>query len=143
MQALILKSVEEGGGKDGGKDGRGRRSSSSEQAPVEKGPPPEEGMVYRNCSITGVQKFGVFVEMLPGWEGLVHLSELDTKKVADPVAAGFEVGQALDVKYLGKNEKGQMRLSRRAVLMRDAPVSATGGVGAVAGLSSAAAEGAR
>ena len=37
--------------------------------------------------------------------------------------AGFEVGQKLDVKYLGKNEKGQMRLSRRAVLMRDSTPS--------------------
>ena len=33
--------------------------------------------------------------------------------------AGYAVGQKIDVKYLGKNEKGQMRLSRRAVLMRD------------------------
>jgi predicted RNA-binding protein with RPS1 domain len=38
--------------------------------------------------------------------------------------AGFEVGQKLDVKYIGKNEKGQMRLSRRAVLMRDSTPTA-------------------
>jgi hypothetical protein len=33
----------------------------------------------------------------------------------------------MDVKYIGKNDKGQMRLSRRAVLLRDSPVNATGG----------------
>lgn len=128
-----MKIVE--GGDSGGKGGR--RGNSEEKEPVEKGPPPEEGIVYRACPVTGVQKFGVFVEMLPGYEGLVHLSELDTKKISDPVAAGFAMGQLLDVKYLGKNEKGQMRLSRRAVLMRDAPTT-----GAVASnvVSSAMAE---
>ena len=55
---------------------------------------------------------------MPGYEGLVHISELDSKKIAAPEKV-FTVGQPIDVKYLGKNEKGQMRLSRRAVLMRD------------------------
>ena len=41
-------------------------------------------------------------------------------KVSNPVTAGIKEGQKLDVKFLGKNEKGQMRLSRRQVLMRDA-----------------------
>ena len=35
----------------------------------------------RDCVIKGVHNFGVFVEMLPGYEGLVHVSELDNKKV--------------------------------------------------------------
>jgi polyribonucleotide nucleotidyltransferase len=95
-------------------------------------------MVYRGCAVTGVQKFGVFVEILPGYEGLVHLSELDNKKIADPAGAGFAVGQTLDVKYLGKNEKGQMRLSRRAVLMRDTPMTASGVSSALAEAAMAA-----
>lgn len=33
--------------------------------------------------------------------------------------AGFALGQLIDVKYMNKNERGQMRLSRRAVLLRD------------------------
>ena len=123
MQSLILKIAESAvsGSGDSGAGGSRRDKSggtaSKDVAP--KGPPPEEGLIYRECSITGVQKFGVFVEMLPGYEGLVHVSELDTTKVTDPAEAGYAVGQKLSVKYLGKNDKGQMRLSRRAVLLRD------------------------
>ena len=40
--------------------------------------------------------------------------------------AGFVAGVKIDVKYLGKNDKGQMRLSRRAALLRDSTPSATG-----------------
>lgn len=119
------------------KEGREGKERRPEKEKVELGPPPEEGIVYRECEVTGVQKFGIFVEILPGYEGLVHLSELDTKKVADPTQAGFAVGQKMDVKYLGKNDKGQMRLSRRAVLMRDAP---TTGVISSTAVSSALAE---
>jgi len=57
--------------------------------------------------------------VLPGYEGLVHISELDTKRVESPEKAGIVTGSKLDVKYLSVNEKGQMRLSRRAVLVRD------------------------
>ena len=38
----------------------------------------------------------------------------------------MRAAQSIDVKYLGKNEKGQMRLSRKAVLLRDSPSTATG-----------------
>jgi hypothetical protein len=41
------------------------------------------------------------------------------QQIASPEAAGFAVGQKIDVKFLGKNDKGQMRLSRRAVMLRD------------------------
>jgi predicted RNA-binding protein with RPS1 domain len=42
------------------------------------------------------------------------------------VEESFKVGQQIDVKYVGKNDKGQLRLSRRAVMMRESPLSATG-----------------
>ena len=48
--------------------------------------------------------------MLPGYEGLVHVSELDNKKIASPEAAGFVSGQMIDVKYLGKNDKVILQL---------------------------------
>jgi len=73
----------------------------------------------------GIHSFGVFVEVLPGHEGLVHVSELDVKRVTS-VEASFAIGQELDVKNLGKNEKGQLRLSRRAVLLRDSTATVTG-----------------
>lgn len=41
----------------------------------------------------GIHTFGVFVEVLPGYEGLVHISELDVKKVASVEKSGFVVGQ--------------------------------------------------
>ena len=68
--------------------------------------------------IKGVHNFGVFVEVFNGHEGLVHISELDTKRVQS-TEGSFTIGQNIDVKCLGKNEKGQMRLSRRAVMLRD------------------------
>ena len=43
-------------------------------------------LIYRDCVIKGVHNFGVFVEMLPGYEGLVHVSELDNKKVKHNIA---------------------------------------------------------
>jgi hypothetical protein len=60
---------------------------------------------HRECEIKGVHGFGVFVEVLPGHEGLVHVSELDTKRVNNPEAAGYAAGQKIDVKCLGKNDK--------------------------------------
>ena len=50
---------------------------------------------------------------------------MDVRKIASPEKE-FVPGQKIDVKYLGKNEKNQMRLSRRAVMKRDSPVSVTG-----------------
>ncbi len=108
-QEAINKIIAEGDVK-----GRGKEKKEPE------GPPPEIGVIYRECEVKGVHAFGVFVEILPGYEGLVHVSELDIKKIPNPAAAGIEAGQKLDVKFLGKNEKGQMRLSRRQVLLRDA-----------------------
>ena len=116
--------IHSGGGKGGGRERRGGKDEGKEK--VELGPPPEVGIIYRECEIKGVHNFGVFVEVLPGYEGLVHISELDVKRITSPEAAGFVIGQKLDVKFLGKNDKGQNRLSRRAVMLRDSPSPAAG-----------------
>jgi polyribonucleotide nucleotidyltransferase len=120
---LTLYAFTQGrGGRGNGKDGKEK---------VELGPPPEDGIVYRDCEIKGVHTFGVFVEMLPGYEGLVHISEIEMNKVnVNDLQNMFKQGDKIDVKFLGKNEKGQMRLSRRAVLMRDAPTPASVSSGA-------------
>ena len=47
--------------------------------------------------------------------------------------AKFKPGEKMDVKFLGKNDKGQMRLSRRAILMRDAPTPSSVSSGTVTG----------
>ena len=38
-------------------------------------------LIIRECEIKNIHGFGVFVEVLPGYEGLVHISELETKRV--------------------------------------------------------------
>eukprot|EP00316_Scyphosphaera_apsteinii_P007759 CAMPEP_0119303212 /NCGR_PEP_ID=MMETSP1333-20130426/4678_1 /TAXON_ID=418940 /ORGANISM="Scyphosphaera apsteinii, Strain RCC1455" /LENGTH=829 /DNA_ID=CAMNT_0007305819 /DNA_START=135 /DNA_END=2624 /DNA_ORIENTATION=+ len=112
----IMKLVQEATAMDAKAGGRrgGRRIEDNMEAP--KGQPPEDGKTYRDCKVVSVLPFGVFVEVTPGYEGLVHVSELDSKRVESPEKAGFKSGDLVDVKMLGRNDKGQMRLSRRAVL---------------------------
>ena len=76
---------------------------------------PEVNEVYHG-KVTSILEFGAFVEILPGKEGLLHISELDwskTEKVEDILQEGDEV----DVKLLEIDAKsGKLRLSRRALL---------------------------
>ncbi len=74
----------------------------------------EVGKVYR-AKVVSTKEFGAFVEFLPGKEGLVHISELANfrvKKTEDIVKIGDEVW----VKCLGIDEKGRVRLSRKAAM---------------------------
>ena len=76
---------------------------------------PEVGQVYHG-KVTSILEFGAFVEILPGKEGLLHISELawgKTEKVEDVV----KVGDELDVKLIEIDEKsGKLRLSLKALL---------------------------
>ncbi len=76
---------------------------------------PEVGEVY-HAKVVSILEFGAFVEILPGKEGLLHISEIDwakTEKVEDVLNIGDEV----DVKLLEIDPKnGKMRLSRRALI---------------------------
>lgn len=76
---------------------------------------PEVGEVYHG-KVVSILEFGAFVEILPGKEGLLHISEIawnKTEKVEDVLKVGDEV----DVKLLEIDEKtGKMRLSRKALL---------------------------
>jgi len=79
-------------------------------------PDPEVGKIYEDCSIVGVHPFGCFVELFPGKEGLVHVSELDVRRI-DNVEAEFKVGEKMPVKVLAlKDRAGKLRLSRKAAL---------------------------
>ena len=76
---------------------------------------PEVGETYHG-KVVSILEFGAFVEILPGKEGLLHISELDYKKV-DKVEDVLQVGDEVDVKLLEIDQKtGKMRLSRRALL---------------------------
>ncbi|KAG5224281.1 polyribonucleotide nucleotidyltransferase [Salix suchowensis] len=76
---------------------------------------PDVGAIYRNCEIKSVAPYGVFVEIAPGREGLCHISEL-TSNWLPKAEDAFKVGDRVDVKLIEVNEKGQFRLSRKALL---------------------------
>ncbi|TYI57260.1 hypothetical protein E1A91_D11G267700v1 [Gossypium mustelinum] len=76
---------------------------------------PTVGDIYRNCEIKSIVPYGVFVEIVPGREGLCHISELTSDWLAKAEDA-FKVGDRVDVKLIEVNDKGQLRLSRRALL---------------------------
>lgn len=76
---------------------------------------PTLGDIYRNCEIKSIAPYGVFVEIAPGREGLCHISELTSDWLAKAEDA-FKVGDRVDVKLIEVNNKGQLRLSRRALL---------------------------
>lgn len=74
----------------------------------------EVGKIY-NGRVTSVTTFGAFVEVLPGKEGLCHISELSKQKVEN-TADVVKEGDMLAVKLLSINEKGQLKLSHKATL---------------------------
>ncbi|KAF5937983.1 hypothetical protein HYC85_025489 [Camellia sinensis] len=80
---------------------------------------PTVGDTYRNCEIKSLAPYGVFVEIAPGREGLCHISELSANWL-EKTEDAFKIGDRVDVKLIEINEKGQLRLSRRA-LLPDAP----------------------
>ena len=75
---------------------------------------PEVGAVYHG-KVVSILDFGAFVEILPGKEGLLHVSEIAWEKTEN-VADVLKVGDEVDVKLLEIDEKsGKMRLSMRAL----------------------------
>lgn len=76
----------------------------------------EIGKTYQG-KVAAVVPFGLFVEILPGKEGLCHISEIDHQRVEN-AADLFGVGDDIQVKVLDINERGQLKLSRKALLPR-------------------------
>lgn len=74
----------------------------------------EIGTIYTG-KITSVVPFGVFVEILPGKEGLCHVSEFDHQRIAN-MADFAKPGDVISVKVMDINERGQLKLSRKALL---------------------------
>jgi polyribonucleotide nucleotidyltransferase len=72
------------------------------------------GEVYTGL-ITKVEDFGCFVELWPGCDGLVHVSQLDYKRVDKPSDL-FKVGDKIVVKSLGYDNRGRLNLSRKEAL---------------------------
>jgi polyribonucleotide nucleotidyltransferase len=76
---------------------------------------PEVGTVYDGI-VRRIQSFGAFVEILPNRDGLVHISELDTKRV-ERVEDVVREGDRIRVKVLSVDPEGKVRLSRKALLV--------------------------
>jgi len=74
----------------------------------------EEGKIYRGI-VKGIKEFGCFVEVLPGQEGLVHISELADFRVRKTEDV-CKVGDEMVVKCIGIDDRGRVRLSRKAAL---------------------------
>lgn len=74
----------------------------------------EIGKVYTG-KVTSIVAFGAFVEILPGKEGLCHISEFDNSRIAN-LGDHIKQGESISVKVLDINERGQIKLSRKATL---------------------------
>jgi polyribonucleotide nucleotidyltransferase len=74
----------------------------------------EIGKVYRG-TVRSIKEFGAFIEVLPGQEGMVHISELADYRVRN-VEEICKVGDQVTVKVIDIDERGRVRLSRKAAL---------------------------
>ncbi|MCL2493905.1 MAG: S1 RNA-binding domain-containing protein, partial [Clostridiales bacterium] len=76
---------------------------------------PEIGEVYEG-TVTGIKEFGAFVEILPGKEGLLHISEMEKHRV-DRVEDVMNIGDKVTVQVKGLDERsGKISLTRKALL---------------------------
>ncbi len=75
---------------------------------------PEVGKIYQNCRVVSVLEFGAFVEIMPGHEGLVHVSEMKEERVNKPSDVVKE-GDTVDVKLVAIDDRGRLQLSMKAV----------------------------
>ena len=75
---------------------------------------PEKGETYKG-KIKSITSFGAFVEILPGKEGLLHISEISWERIQN-VESVLKVGQEIEVKLLDIDRDNKMKLSRRALL---------------------------
>ncbi|MDR0646775.1 MAG: polyribonucleotide nucleotidyltransferase [Elusimicrobiota bacterium] len=70
--------------------------------------------IYKG-KVVSIQPFGAFVELLPGKDGLLHISEIDKKRI-NKVEDVLSIGDMVDVKVVEIDNNGKIRLSRKALL---------------------------
>jgi polyribonucleotide nucleotidyltransferase len=73
---------------------------------------PEIGKIYENCRVVKLMDFGVFVEIMPGHEGLVHVSEMADRRVEHPSDMVHE-GDIVTVKLMAVDDRGRLVLSMK------------------------------
>jgi polyribonucleotide nucleotidyltransferase len=74
---------------------------------------PEVGKIYEDCRVVSVLEFGAFVEIMPGKEGLVHVSEMKEERVNKPSDVVSE-GDKVTVKLVAIDDRGRLQLSMKA-----------------------------
>ena len=75
---------------------------------------PEKGEIYKG-KVKSITSFGAFVEIMPGKEGLLHISEISWNRL-QTVEEELTEGQEIEVKLLDMDRDGKMKLSRRVLL---------------------------
>ena len=78
--------------------------------------PPQIGRIYDQSRVVSVKDFGVFVEIIPGVEGLCHVSELSESYVKS-VEDVCKMGDLIPVKLISIDDQGRLKLSRKAALV--------------------------
>ncbi len=73
---------------------------------------PEVGTIYKDVPVVSVMDFGVFVQILPGKDGLVHVSEMSEERINRPSDVAKE-GDLVTVKLVAIDEKGRLNLSMK------------------------------
>ena len=77
----------------------------------------EEGAVYEG-TVKRIVDFGAFVEILPGKEGLLHISKIDHKRI-NKVTDVLQLGDKVKVKVLSVDRNGKMDLSRKDLIKKE------------------------
>ena len=81
---------------------------------------PEVGEVYKG-TVRSVMPYGCFVEFMPGKDGLLHISEIDWKRLETVEEAGIKEGDPIDVKLIDIDQKtGKFKLSHRVLIEKPA-----------------------
>jgi polyribonucleotide nucleotidyltransferase len=124
---LTVPGVEpaEGGGRGGDRGGRGGdrggRSGGRDRGPQAEA---EQGKVYEG-RITGLKSYGIFVEIVPGKDGLCHVSEMLPERIREPETE-YSMGDTVKVKVMSIDERGKVSLSMKAVETDDEPAVGAG-----------------
>jgi polyribonucleotide nucleotidyltransferase len=77
--------------------------------------PPQVGRIYNDSRVVSLKDFGAFIEIIPGVEGLCHISELSDSYVKN-VEDVCKVGDLIPVKLISIDDQGRLKLSRKAAL---------------------------
>lgn len=77
---------------------------------------PEVGEIYEG-KVKSIMPFGAFIEIMPGKDGLLHISEIDWKRF-ETMDGIFEVGEVVRVKLLDIDRQGKLKLSRKVLIER-------------------------